>query len=114
MAHSRAPWKVTGQSEGGRYITVQAADGRVVARVPWNTEKQLEAGPATDNDDAVLISMSPEILDALEHATTRLRMVAAIANSLPRRYAAKLVDVQAYSDLEAVIAKANARPARGK
>ena len=114
MAHTEGPWKVTGQSEGGRYITVEASNGRVVARVPWNTEKQLEAGPATDNDDAVLVSMSPEILEALEHATARLRMVAAIANGLPARYARQLVDVQAYGDLEAVIAKANGRPARGQ
>lgn len=109
MAHSEGPWTVTGQSEAGRYITVKAANGRVVARVPWTTDKQLEQGPATDNDDAVLISMSPEMLEALEHATARLRMVAAISNSLPRRYAAKLVDVQAYGDLEAVIARARAR-----
>lgn len=63
--HSGDHWKVTGQSEGGRYITVKADTGRTVARVPWNTEKEVGAGIDTDNDDARLIAAAPDLLKSL-------------------------------------------------
>jgi hypothetical protein len=63
--HSPAPWHISGQSESGRYITVKAANGRTVARVPWNGENTplLEC---TDAQDALLTSLAPELLAALE------------------------------------------------
>jgi hypothetical protein len=60
------PWRVTGQSEGGRYITVKAHNGRTVARVPWNTDKEAEANQATDDSDAKLIAKAPEMHGLLE------------------------------------------------
>jgi len=64
MKHTPGPWEVIGQSEGGRYITVKATMGRTVARVPWCTDAQGEAGTATDHHDAVLIAAAPELLEA--------------------------------------------------
>ena len=63
--HSPAPWRVHGQSETGRYITVKAANGRTVARVPWNGEKTPLA-ECTDARDALTIALAPELLAALE------------------------------------------------
>lgn len=63
--HSLAPWRVHGQSETGRYITVKAANGRTVARVPWNGENTPLA-ECTDARDALTIALAPELLAALE------------------------------------------------
>ncbi len=63
--HSPAPWRVHGQSETGRYITVKAANGRTVARVPWNGENTPLA-ECTDARDALTIALAPELLAALE------------------------------------------------
>ncbi len=63
--HSPPPWRVHGQSETGRYITVKAANGRTVARVPFNRENTPLA-ECTDAGDALLISLAPELLNALE------------------------------------------------
>ena len=62
---SPAPWRVHGQSETGRYITVKAANGRTVARVPWNGENTPLA-ECTDARDALTIALAPELLAALE------------------------------------------------
>ena len=63
--HSPAPWHISGQSESGRYITVKAANGRTVARVPWNGENTPLA-ECTDAQDALIIALAPELLAALE------------------------------------------------
>ena len=63
--HSPAPWRIQGQSESGRYITVKAANGRTVARVPFNAENTPLAD-CTDAQDALAISLAPEALAALE------------------------------------------------
>ncbi len=65
VTHTPGPWHVTGQSEGGRYITVKAEQGRTVARVPFNTEREVEAGQITDSADADLIAAAPDLLAAL-------------------------------------------------
>lgn len=65
MQHSQGPFKVAGQSEGGRYIKITSASGRTVARVPFNTENEVEAGIITDAGDAALLAASPTMLDAL-------------------------------------------------
>ncbi len=67
--HSPAPWRVHGQSETGRYITVKAANGRTVARVPWNGENTPLA-ECTDARDALTIALAPELLAALEDMVT--------------------------------------------
>jgi hypothetical protein len=61
VKHTPGPWAVSGQSEGGRYITV-SAPSRVVARVPWNraTDETI-----TDINDARLIAIAPELLALL-------------------------------------------------
>ena len=66
--HSPAPWHIHGQSESGRYITVKAANGRTVARVPFNAENTPLAD-YTDAQDALLTSLAPELLAALEEMT---------------------------------------------
>ena len=66
--HSPAPWHIHGQSESGRYITVKAANGRTVARVPFNAENTPLAD-YTDAQDALLTSLAPELLAALEDMT---------------------------------------------
>jgi len=48
MRHTQGKWEVTGQSENSRYITVKSDNGRTVARVPWNSEKEVEQGICTD------------------------------------------------------------------
>ena len=63
--HSPAPWRVHGQSETGRYITVKARNGRTVARVPWNVANTPLA-ECTDARDALTIALAPELLAALE------------------------------------------------
>jgi hypothetical protein len=65
--HSPGPWHIHGQSESGRYITVKAANGRTVARVPFNPENTPLA-ECTDALDALAISLLPELLDALQNA----------------------------------------------
>ncbi|MCA3370681.1 MAG: hypothetical protein INF89_14380, partial [Roseomonas sp.] len=62
--HSPAPWRVRGQALGS-YITVKAANGRTVARVPWNGENTPPA-EYTDARDALTIALAPELLAALE------------------------------------------------
>ena len=62
--HSPAPWHIHGQSESGRYITVKAANGRTVARVPFNAENTPLAD-FTDAQDALLTSLAPELLAQL-------------------------------------------------
>lgn len=63
--HSPAPWHIHGQSESGRYITVKAANGRTVARVPFNRE-DTPLADCTDARDALLTSLAPELLAALQ------------------------------------------------
>lgn len=63
--HSPGPWRISGQSESGRYITAKAANGRTVARVPFNPENT-PLTECTDARDALMISLLPEMLDALE------------------------------------------------
>ena len=63
--HSPAPWHIHGQSESGRYITVKAANGRTVARVPFNRE-DTPLAECTDAQDALLTSLAPELPAALE------------------------------------------------
>lgn len=65
-SHTAGPWTKASQSEGGRYITIKAANGRTVARVPFNTEREAERGEITDDSDADLIASSPDLLTALE------------------------------------------------
>lgn len=67
--HTPGPWKKTGQSEGGRYIKIQAANGRIVARVPFNTEREVEQNIFTDDHDADLITTAPELRAMLEAMT---------------------------------------------
>ena len=69
--HSPAPWHIHGQSESGRYITVKAANGRTVARVPFNRE-DTPLADCTDAQDALLTSLAPELLAALEDAYASL------------------------------------------
>ena len=66
MEHTQGKWEVTGQSENSRYITVKSDNGRTVARVPWNSEKEVEQDICTDNNDAILIANAPEMLQALK------------------------------------------------
>jgi len=63
--HSPAPWRVRGQSQTGRHITVTAANGRTVALVPWDAP-YTPVAECTDARDALLISLAPELLNALE------------------------------------------------
>lgn len=70
--HSPAPWRVHGQSETGRYITVKAANGRTVARVPWN-HANTPLAECTDARDALTISLAPELLAALEDMVALVR-----------------------------------------
>lgn len=67
--HSPAPWHIHGQSESGRYITVKAANGRTVARVPFNPENT-PLPECTDARDALVISLLPEMLVALQDMVT--------------------------------------------
>ena len=69
--HSPAPWRVHGQALGS-YITVKAANGRTVARVPWNGENTPLA-ECTDARDALTIALAPEALDALQDALDALQ-----------------------------------------
>ena len=64
VKHRLANWKITGQSEGGRYSIVTADTGRTVARVP-RFPKEVGEGIDTDNDDARLIAAAPDLLKAL-------------------------------------------------
>lgn len=64
-AFTGGDWTVTGQSEGGRYITVKSSNGRTVARVPFNTERECAGGPLTDAGDAALIAAAPNLLKEL-------------------------------------------------
>ncbi len=73
--HTSGPWAVTGQSQGGRYITVQAATGRTVARVPFNSKTDVEAGAITDAADAALIAAAPHMLVALRQAAVALAAI---------------------------------------
>ena len=56
---SPPPWEVSGQSEAARYIRVTDSNGRTVARIPWSSDADGEAGTANDNDNAVLIAQAP-------------------------------------------------------
>lgn len=69
--HSPGPWRVHGQSESGRYITVKAANGRTVARVPFNPENT-PLSECTDASDAHLIAAAPVLLAALLLCQKRL------------------------------------------
>lgn len=66
--HSPGPWRISGQSVSGRYITVKAANGRTVARVPFNPENT-PLPECTDARDALVISLLPELLAALQDMT---------------------------------------------
>jgi hypothetical protein len=63
--HSPAPWRVRGQSQTGRHITVTAANGRTVALVPWDAP-YTPVAECTDARDAMTIALAPELLAALE------------------------------------------------
>jgi len=106
MRHTQGKWEVTGQSENSRYITVKSDNGRTVARVPWNSEKEVEQGICTDNDDAILISAAPELLSACKYAL-------GVLESIPEVYAEQIADILDESidinRLESVIAKAEGR-----
>lgn len=69
--HSPGPWRIHGQSESGRYITVKAANGRTVARVPF-TPENTPLEQCTDASDALLIAAAPELLAALLLCEKRL------------------------------------------
>jgi hypothetical protein len=67
--HSPGPWRISSLSETGRYITVKAANGRTVARVPYNP-KNTPVQQCTDEYDALAISLLPQALDSLENMFT--------------------------------------------
>jgi hypothetical protein len=69
---TKGNWAVTGQSDGGRYIIVKSTTGRTVARVPFSTDKEAEAGAATDASDADLIAAAPAMYEALKKAKRAL------------------------------------------
>lgn len=58
------PWAVTGQSDAGRYITVKAANGRTVARIPFSRENA-PLSEITDASDADLIAAAPDLFEAI-------------------------------------------------
>ena len=85
MTHTPGPWTVTGQSEGGRYITVKAANRRTVARVPFSVvtdETPLEE--ITDAADANLIAAAPDMLAELEAVAIRLENIGLDFDSVVR------------------------------
>lgn len=61
--HSPAPFSVTGQSDGGKYIKVADAKGRLVAKVPFSP-KNAAFRDITDADDAKLFAAAPRLLAA--------------------------------------------------
>lgn len=64
--HTGGKWSVHSQSDTSRYITIRSSIGRVVARVPFNSERDLRNNvPCTDAHDAALIACAPELLETL-------------------------------------------------
>lgn len=83
QTHTPGPWAVTGQRESARQIVVKASNGRTIALVPFNTEREVDSGsPLTDGSDASLIAAAPELLDALERAE---KHVAKVCDETTRR-----------------------------
>lgn len=72
IKHTPGPWTISGQSVTGKYITIKAANGRTVARVPFDTILAGENGTATDEGDAYLIAAAPDLLDTLIRAEQQL------------------------------------------
>ena len=83
MKHTEGKWEMTGQSENSRYITVKSDNGRTVARVPWNSEKEVEQDICTDYNDALLIASAPEMLKTLKH---NMAVAENIQNIIEGRY----------------------------
>ena len=77
IKHTPGPYRIAGESVAGRYITIKAATGRIVARVPFSSPAQGDKGIATDHYDAVLLAATPEMLAALEEALVVLQDAAA-------------------------------------
>jgi hypothetical protein len=98
--HSPGPWRIHSQSESGRYITVKAANGRTVARVPFNPENT-PLPECTDARDALVISLLPEMLAALQDVVTLAIKLGNLAGGTDT--SADLVTVRRVRDL---IAKA--------
>ena len=67
--HSPGPWRIHWKSQSGPYLTIKAADGRTVARVPRNPEKA-PSTDRTDTNNALAISLLPQALDSLENMFT--------------------------------------------
>lgn len=61
---AQGPWSITGQSDAGGYITIKAASGRTVARVPFSREGA-HLSEITDASDAALIAAAPDMFAAL-------------------------------------------------
>lgn len=84
-------WRVAGQSEGGRYITVKADGGRVVARVPWNTDRQMaELQDATDAADAQLVAAAPMLAEVVQEALDFASLATMMAPGHRKRAADRL------------------------
>lgn len=64
VVFDRAPWHIAGQSEASRYITVKAASGRTVARIPWN-RPETPLSECTDAGTARLIAAAPDMAETI-------------------------------------------------
>jgi hypothetical protein len=68
---TKGQWAVAGQPYAARYIKVKAENGRTVARVPFNTEREVERDEITDCYDADLIAAAPDMYAALVNLVQR-------------------------------------------
>jgi len=73
IRHSPTPWRISGQSESGKYFIVKSECGRTVARVPFYTEiqrRRLEqpVGATFDRGDAKRIVACVNACDGFDPA----------------------------------------------
>jgi hypothetical protein len=67
--HSPGPWRICGPSKTSVYTTIKAADGRTVARIGLRNPQNAPRTDRTDTNNALVISLLPELLAALEDMT---------------------------------------------
>lgn len=77
MKHTPTPWAIDPATSERGQITIKSANGMTVARVPFATEKQLEAGLRNDDGDAKLIvaacNSRAELVAAAKEAKSQIQ-----------------------------------------
>jgi hypothetical protein len=107
MGHTPGPWEEVEYAiyaKSGEIGNFGQEMDTTIAFIADADDNGLSDAEAKAN--ACLIAAAPDLLEACKDASGQLHAIAAIANRLPRKYAAEIAAVLQYNKVDSAIAKA--------